>query len=163
MQNLPRDSREYLSALPNIHTLKLYHIRIEHIGEEEFRTCFSVFRETLTDFSLGTIITSFNAFVTLVNYFPNITSIQLGSLVLKPDEGPVPTLSRPLRGKVHIWGAHAGCLELLDRFVKLNLEYEELVLDTFSSHMDTAFLESALQMSTRSVRFLRLTVKVERE
>jgi len=163
MENLPQDSGEYLSALPNIRTLKLYHIRIERISEEGFRTCFSAFRETLTALSLGTFDTSFSAFVTLVDYFPNITSLELGSIVLEPDEEPAPVLSRPLRGKVHVWGAHASRLEFLGRFVKLELEYDELVLDSFSHLMETAFLERALQISASTVKFLRLAVGLERE
>ena len=70
MQNLPLHSGEYLSALRNLRSLTLSKIRIEHIGEEEFHTCFSAFRETLTFLSLENFVASFSAFITLVDYFP---------------------------------------------------------------------------------------------
>ena len=161
MRDLPRDSGEDLSALPNIHTLKLYHIRVEHIGGEGFCTCFSAFGETLSTLSLGPFATSFSTFVTLVDCFPNITSLELGKVILKPDEGPVPVLSRSLRGKVHIWGAQVGRSEFVDRFAKLCLEYEELVLDSFYYSMGSTFLEDALQISTNTVKYLMLAVERE--
>lgn len=99
MQDLPQDSGEYLSALRNLHSLTLAHTRVERIDEEGFRACFSSFRGTLTCLSLESFATSFGAFVTLVDYFPNITTLRLHSFVLEPDQGPVPILSRPLRGK----------------------------------------------------------------
>ena len=78
MQNLSEDSGEYLSALHNIRSLELANITIEHIGEGGFRTCFSAFRETLTSLLLMAFVTSFGTFVTLVDYFPNITTLRMG-------------------------------------------------------------------------------------
>ena len=163
MQDLAQDSGEYFSALCNLHNLTLYNIRVEHINKEKFHTCFSVFRETLTFLSLDSFATSFNAFVTLVDYFPNITSLQLRSFTLEPDDGPVPSLSRPLRGKVHIHHLQSDFLEFLDRFAKLDLEYEELVIGTSTLFMKTKFVASALQISTGTVKFLRLTAELRCE
>jgi len=159
MRDLPQDSGEYLSALHNIHSLTLYRIRVEHINEEGFRTCFSAFRETLTYLSLGTFITSFSAFVALVGYFPNIRTLQLRLFGLEPDEGPVPTLSRPLRGGVHVECAQDNSLEFYNRFAKLDQEYEELVINTapLTAPAKTKFLQTALQISTATVKFLKLT------
>lgn len=161
MRDLARDSGEYFSALRNIHSLTLGNIRFEHISEEQFRTCFSAFRESLTRLSLETVTTSIGAFVTLVDYFPNIADLQLCSLVLEHDEEPVPPLSRPFRGKLRVSCFQHDRLEFFDRFAKLDLEYEELVvvsLDSFafSTHEMREFLESALQMSTNTVKILRL-------
>ena len=60
-------------------------------------------------------------------------------------------------------GGHANRLEFLSQLVKLELEYEELVLDTFSRFMETAFLEGALHISTGTVKILRLVVELGRE
>ena len=164
MRDLPRDSGKYFSALHNLHSLTFYQTRIEHISEEKFHTCFSAFRKTLTHLSLDTFTTSFSAFVTLVDHFPNITTLQLHSFVLEPDGGPVPSLSRPLRGKLHIHSVQANRLEFFNRFAKLDLEYEELVITgTPFMYKETEFMESALQISANTVKFLSLTTEHNRE
>ena len=152
MQDLPQDSGKYLSALHNVHTLTLWNTKVEYVSEGGFSTYFSAFRETLTDLSLEIFTTSFSTFVTLVDFFPNITALQLHSLTLEPDEGPVPTLSRPLRGKAHLRDIPP---EFFNRFAKLDLEYEELVIN--SSRTEVSRLEGAFQISANTVKFLRLT------
>ena len=155
MQDLPQDSGGYLSALRDLHSLTLWCIKVEPLSEGDLRTRFSAFRETLTFLSLESLIISFSVFVTLVDYFPNITTLELRCLRVVPDEGPVQPLSRPLRGKVFV------CVrlvlpeffpEFLDRFAKLNLEYDSLVI----SGMVTNCLESALRISAGIVIFLKL-------
>lgn len=105
MRDLQKDSGEYLSALHNIHSLTLLRVRIEVIGGEGFHTCFSAFRETLIDLTLQTVVTSFSAFVTLVSYFPNISTLRLGLVKLVPDEEPVPSLPQPLQGEVRVFSS----------------------------------------------------------
>lgn len=157
IRDLPRDCGESLSALRNLHNLTLHNTKIEHIGEEEFRACFSAFRETLTYLSLESFATSFSAFVTLVDYFPNITTLRLHSFDLEPDEGPVPTLSHPLRGEVQVrTKTESNCLEFLDRFAKLDLEYERLVIFPSSTSLEETLLKSALRISASTIKFLRL-------
>jgi len=162
MQNLPEDSGEYLSALHNIRSLKLTNIRIEHIGKGGFRICFSAFRETLTNLLLMAFITSFSAFVTLVDYFPNITTLRVGFFLAESDEGPVPPLSRPLRGKICLRDINHGCMEFFNRFAKLDLEYEELVLEC-CLRTTAELLESVLRLGASTVKYLRLIEEVERE
>ena len=111
MRDLPQDSGKYLSALCNLRSLTLSNTVIEHIGED-LRTCFSAFRETLTYLSLTNSATSFSAFMTLVDYFPNIETLELRLFVLRPDEEPVPSLSRPFGGKLHIHGLLVRSLEI---------------------------------------------------
>jgi hypothetical protein len=163
MRNLQEHSGEYFSALRNIHSLTLFNPRVQHISEENFRVCFSAFRGTLTHLSLERFATSFSAFVTLVDYFPNITALHLCSFALGPDEGPVPPLSRPLRGKIHVRHVRTHCLEFFNRLAKLDLEYEELVIDSLRVMGGSAFLESTLQLSTNTVKYLRLTAELRRE
>ena len=163
MRCLAQDSGEYFPGLCNLRSLTLFNIGVEHIGEENFRTCFSAFRETLTSLTLDTFAMSFSAFVTLVDYFPNITTLRLRWFNLEPDEGPVQSLSRPLRGKFH---AHlqANFPKFGDEFSKLDLEYEELVIDgPFSSPAETELVKSALQISPSTVKFLKLNEELQRE
>ena len=164
MQDLAKDSGEYLSALRNLRSLTFFAIKVEHIGEDQLHACFSAFRETLTYLSLESFATSFSAFVTLVDYFPNITTLRLCSFVLEPDEGLVPSLSRPLRGKLHLRDLGADFLKFFDQFTKLDMEYEELVVGSSSlSLTETKLLEAALQICTNTVRSLRLTDAFLRE
>ena len=152
---------EHLSALCNIHSLTLHDTSAEHVTKE-FPTCFSAFRETLTYLSLTDFATSFGAFVTLVGCFPNMTTLRVDSLKLEPDEGPVPQLSQPLRGEIRVH-EFPGDLEFFSRLSGLDLEYEKLVIVSTHYHMVTIFLESALQISPNSVKFLRLTAELRCE
>ena len=161
-QSLLQDHGEYLPALHNLHSLAFANTRVEHIPQYQFHTCFSAFRGTLTYLSLDVFATSFSAFVTLVDYFPNIRSLQLGVFMLGPDETPVPSLSRPLRGKLRFNLLQSGPLEFFNRFAMLDLEYEELMIESFG-YVDPSFLESALQMSTGTVKSLRITCGFSRE
>jgi len=162
MRNLPKNSGGYLSALHNIRSLTLGTIRIERISEEGFHTCFSAFRETLTDLTLELFTTSFSMFVTLVDYFPNITTLRLSAFTLIPNEGPVPPLSRPLRGKLHVRQSDSRCLEFVNRLAKLDLEYEGLVFESPVA-VEAKFLETILRISASTVKYLRLDSAIRRE
>jgi len=164
MRDLLQDSMEYSSALHNIHTLTLVNIRVEHIADEGLHTCFSAFRETLTFLFLEFCSMSFSAFVNLVDYFPNITTLRLRTFDLEPDEEPVPTLSRPLRGKLYIKIDDLDCSEFFDRLAKLDSEYEGLAFEaSISRDMAATFVDSALQISASTIKCLRLAIGLERE
>ena len=163
MGDLPLDPGAYLSALRNLRILKLYAIRVEHVRGERFSTCFSAYREILTRLSLDVFATSFSAFVALVGYFPNIGNLELHLLELERDVAPVPTLSQPLRGKLHVQCVQEFFLEysveFYDQFAKLEQEYEELTIDTYtlSVPIKAKLLGIALQTSTATIKLLRLS------
>ena len=161
-RHLPQDFGNCLSALRNLHSLTLCFTRVELLNEDEFRTCFSTFRETLTSLSLDNVTTSFSAFVTLVDYFPNITTLQLDSFELEPSSEPVPSLSRPLRGKLLLRDVDDCRSRSLGQFVKLDLAYEELVIN-FSPRYHLEVMERILRVSTGTVKSLRLTGEIHRE
>ena len=156
MGKLSEDSGEYLSVLRSVRSLELHCIVIDPINQEDFSNCFSSFKETLTDLTLERFVTSFSTFVKLVGYFPIITTLKLAVFGVRPDEGPVPPLSRPLRGKICVGFARISCMEFFNRFAKLDLEYEELVI---GSRMHVNPLESILRLSTSTVKYLRLKVE----
>ena len=166
MQDLARYCGEYFSALRNLDTLTLSSYRVEHIADDEFHTCFSAFRGTLTRLGLKGFTTSLSAFATLIGYFPNITTLELDSFNLEPDNELVPSLSRPLRGKLELnfdW-LRTNSPEFVNRFAKLELEYEELVIKSPNSiWTDTEFLQSSLRVSTSTVKFLKVIAELESE
>ena len=110
--------------------------------------------------------TSLSAFATLIGYFPNITTLELDSFNLEPDNELVLSLSRPLRGKLELnfdW-LRTNSPEFVNRFAKLELEYEELVIKSPNSiWTDTEFLQSSLRVSTSTVKFLKVIAELESE
>ena len=161
---LVAETSYWMQNLHNVHSFDLFGIKIGNISEREYQTCFSAFRETLTNLTLDDFDTSFSAFVTLVDYFPNITTLQLHSFEVKPDEGPVPPLSRPFRGRLCIHCFEDDYVEFFDRLAKLDPQYEELVIGSeFSSDIGTELAESLYQIGANTVKYLRLTADLERE
>ena len=160
MRYLLRDSANYFSALPNLHNLTLCYIRVENIDEAKFHACFSTFRETLTSLTLENVTTSFRAFVALIDYFPNITTLRLDSFELQPGEEPVPSLSRPLRGKLYLRDIKDHRSKFYNQFVKMDLEYEELAIDFAHCHY-MEFMGMPLRISTNTVESLRFTGEIE--
>ena len=162
MRDLQQNHGEYFSALRNLRSLTLFNVGIERNHQEGFCTCFSPFRGTLTYLSLEHSPTSFSGFVTLIDYFPNIIHLQLRSPTLEPEARPVPTLSRPLRGTVEFHGSNR-CLDFLDRFVSLDLEYDEVVIDSPYRFMEGEYMERTFQLSATTTKILRLAAEFLRE
>ena len=164
MRGIPEEFGKCLPALRNLHSLTLSNIEAEHLSRENLRARFSAFRVTLTYLSLDNFTTLFRALVNLVDYFPNITTLQLRSFILKLDGGLVPHLSRPYQGKLLVSITRHGDLEFFNRFAKLDLEYEELTVESpYPMFIGAKFVESALRISAGTVKFLRLTSELQGE
>ena len=163
MENLAMNSGGYLAALHNLRSLTLIDISIVPIGEEAFHTCFSAFRESLTELSLEFFSASFSMFVALVGYFPNVTTLRLELFALHPYEGPVPPLSRPLRGELYLRWTNSYWQEFVNRFSKLNLEYDRIVVDFGLLTVGAEALETSLQLNTSGLKCLRLEARLQRE
>ena len=162
MQNLP-NAGEYFPALCNLRSLTLCNTDIEHICNETLHTCFSVFRQTLTELSLKGFTTSFSMLVTVVGYFPNIATLRMSLFMLVPDEKPTPPLPQPLRGKLCICGFYSASLPgLADWLAKLDPEYDELVIESVFA-VDTEALERVLQSSADTIKYLRLMTPLQRK
>ncbi|KAF9783870.1 hypothetical protein BJ322DRAFT_1067469 [Thelephora terrestris] len=156
MEDVSRDSGGYLSALHNLRSLTLCNITLLPNGQEEILACFSAFRETLTELSLERISASFSSFVSLVGYFPNITTLRVEFFAWDYYESPVPPLSQPLRGEIYIRFTEIYWWKFIDQFTMLNQKYDRLVLDFGSIVVDAKNLESLLQSSASSVKYLQL-------
>jgi len=163
MQDLSQDHGEYLPAVCNVRGLSLYRARAEYINQAQFHACFSAFRGTITFLSIEWIVMSFDAFVALVDYFPDLRTLVLRNFELEPDKGPVPSLSRPLRGTLCVHSSLSSPSKLLSRFAKLDLEYEVLLIDSSNHFRDPVFLGAALQISPNTVKILKMTDKLQSE
>ena len=100
--------------------------------------------------------------MTLVDYFPNLTALRLDSFDLWSDDRPVQPLSRPLHGRIHLGYAGHCCAEFFGRLAALDMEYEELVVES-ESCVETELVESILRLGASTVKYLRLTAELERE
>jgi len=160
MGDLLTDSAKYFSALLNLCSLGLGHIRIERLTIE-LESCLSALRGSLTTLTIRHFVASFSAFVTLVDHFPNLTTLRLVSFQSEPDEGPVPQLSRPLRGKLYIHPTYRSSAGFIGRLAKLDQEYEELVIKRSTFCLVAWFLPLALRFSPGTVKRLRLLGKIQ--
>jgi len=165
MRSLSQDHGEYLPALCNLRGLLFFLAEVQLVGEGQFQPCFSAFRGTLTYLFIDYISASFDALVSLVDYFPNLRALELRLYGLGPGEGLVPSLSRPLRGKLHVHSSLGNPSEFLSRFAKLDLDYEVLVIEPSTSGYfgGPTFLESALQISPNTVKYLTMTDEPQSE
>lgn len=97
-------------------------------------------------------------FVTLVGHFPNITTLRLGILTPRADEGPVPSLPWPLRGKIHLEDIDSR--RFIERLAGLDLEYDGLTIES-RSLVAAGDLENMLQLSANTIKYLRLNATLE--
>jgi len=87
---------------------------------------FLVFRDTLSSLFLDRVCLTWGAFVTLIDYFPNLRDLHLSEPSFVVDRQPT-SLSRPPRGKFGISVLPEGTIRVFsDGFSKLELEYDEL-------------------------------------
>ena len=165
---LPSDAKSskrwrYFPALCNLRSLTLCNTNIGHICNQTLHTCFSVLRQTLTELSLVGFTTSFSTLMTLVGYFPNITTLRMSLFMLVPDERPAIPLPQPLRGKLCIWGFYAASLPgLADWLAKLDPECDELVIESAFA-VGTEALERVLRSSAGTIKYLRLMTPLQRK
>ena len=90
---------------------------------------FSAFRHTLSQLTLGSCDITTCAFVTLINYFPNLNRLDLACPLLKVDAKSPSPLSRPKLGQLRISKVFESGLRLLDRLSELGLAFDEIIFN----------------------------------
>ena len=92
---------------------------------------FSAFRYTLSEITLARCVVTKSSLVTLINYFPDLTSFDLRGLEYHKEHGQTPPLVRHHFRKLfaNVWGE--GSLGLVDELSKLGLRFEEVVISDF--------------------------------
>ena len=106
MQNLPKDSEEYLSALCNVRCFKLANTRIEHIKTEKNFAVISQDSMKPSPISQSNFLPRHRR---VCDSCQLLTTLQLSSFALKADEGRVPLLSRLLRENTRLRNVQFNC------------------------------------------------------
>lgn len=90
---------------------------------------FSAFQHTLGCIRLESCEVTPGAFVTLINYFPNLKELHLGALYYHKEEEQVPPLSQPLLERISVVGFNnPNNIDLLEQLSELGLKFEEVVI-----------------------------------
>lgn len=117
----------YLPSLSRLERLGLYS---PHLGPDVPQQIglFSAFQQTLSSLSLADCRTTSNALITIINYFPLLVNLDLQALTYEEDRGPVPQLSRPLRGRLVIADCETTIRVLFDKLSNPPPALDELFL-----------------------------------
>lgn len=111
-------------------------------------------QHSLSSLTLVNVTLPWPSFIAFVDYFPNIRNLELGGLSLD-DNDHLPSLSRPLRGKLSFFQMRAGFHPALcRRFCGLKTEYDELVIEFGHSWVsDSRTIVTAYGKSLKRLRF----------
>ena len=89
---------------------------------------FSTFQHSLSTISLSGCSITKNAFVTLINYFPNLAHLHLRGLSCHEKDEPSLPLSRLLFKSLYVTVWRADSLFLLDELSRSGLRFEEVIV-----------------------------------
>ena len=145
---------DYLPSFRNLESLVLSSMDLPPAITQQVEN-FSAFRHTLSSLSLWSCYVSSGALITLVNYFPNLTDLQLRAPKHKTDYMPFPPLSRPLRGRLSVQTFRRHDLPVLDRLSDLPPDLDELVVGGAAIDMSISY-DYTVATYAGSVQRLRL-------
>ena len=122
------DLGDYLPSFLQLQRLAFGLVDIQPIISDNLNLFFA-FKHSLSSLLLLQISTTWNGFVTLLAYFPNIRNLQVRGVLFEVDDSPAPHLPHALRGRLFIRCVQERDPEaFIDRFAGLKLEYEKLVI-----------------------------------
>ena len=119
----------YFPSFRRLHTIDLCEIHISSNFPERIGM-FSPCQQVLSSLILAAVSLPWRSFIALIDYFPNLRSLELSCLSFEDNNITPPPLSRPLRGSLWFYLSEEEHLIVLSNwFIGLELEYEELVID----------------------------------
>ena len=122
------DLRDYLPSFHRLQRLTFCLVDIEPTIPDHANLFFA-FQHTLLSLTLVRVSITWNGFVTLLGYFPNLNDLEIREVEFEVGTHPTPQLPRALRGRLFIrCGREWDPEPFIDRFTELKLEYEELVI-----------------------------------
>ena len=120
--------KDYLPSFSQLSRLTLGFMDIEPIIPDH-PNLFSAFQHTLSSLYLVRVSVTWNGFVTLLSYFPNIRNLEVRDVSFEMDSCPSLDLRHPLRGRLFVRCAREkDPRPFIDQFITLKPEYEELVI-----------------------------------
>jgi len=122
------DLQDYLPSFLQLQSLTFGLVDIQPVISDNVKLFFA-FQYSLSSLFLFQVSATWNGFVTLLAYFPNIRSLDVNGVLFEVDDSPAPQIPHALRGRLFIRCARERDPKaLIDRFAGLRLEYEKLVI-----------------------------------
>jgi len=118
---------------------------------------FSTFQHTLSSLCLSSCHITSSALITLINYFPLLANLDLQSLTYTVVDGPVPRLSRPLRGRLVIADCKSAHRALFNKLSNPPPELDELALRRVDLPI---FYDAVLGTHGGSTKSLKMTCTI---
>ena len=158
-----RALRDYFSSFRQLSHLTLHsaHISLRSLCIE----LFSAFQHSLSTISLiGCSITK-HAFITFINYFPNLAHLYLHRLNCRKINGTTPSLSRFLFKSLYVNEGPSGTLFLLEELSKSGLRFDELIVGSMTLPIpsESEFSRRVVEIFGAHAKYLRTRDSPERK
>ena len=156
-----RALRDYFPSFRQLNhlTLLFAHVSLRSLRIE----LFSAFQHSLSTISLGCSITK-HAFVTLINYFPNLAHLYLYGLDCRKSSGPTPSLSRLLFKSLYITVGPLDTLFLLDELSRSGLRFDEVIVASIIPQPTwPEFSRRVIEIFGARAKYLRIHAAFERK
>ena len=119
----------YLPSFRQLRTLTLSRMSVESDFSQQVKI-FSVFQHTLSSLSIRLVSLPRSAFIALVDFFPNLKNLEICNPHFCEDDQQPTTLSRPLRGGLHIAGFMLEALVTFsDQLLRMQVAYDKLTAE----------------------------------
>jgi len=134
------------TSLPAQHSHQVKHLRTT-------RRFFGI-PHTLSSLTFHVVLITWPAFVSIVDYFPNVRDLKVTDPTWEADHQQAPPLSRPLRGRLSIQMYQDQVLSAFaDRFSGLEVEYDEILI---LGNLPTLHYQRIIDTCGKSLKRLRL-------
>ena len=156
-----RALRDYF---PSFRQLSHFTLFYAHVSLRSLRIeLFSAFQHSLSTISLmGCSITK-HAFVTFINYFPNLAHLYLHRLNCRKISGTTPSLSRLLFKSLYVNEGPPGILFLLEELSRSGLRFDELTIGSLTLPTSPEFSRRVVEIFGAHAKLLRIRDSPERK
>ena len=152
------DLFNYLPLFRHLQHLSLCTMRIGSDISEQLEI-FSVFRYTLSSLTFHNLIIAWPAFVSILDYFPNVRDLKITDPSWMYDRQQAPPLSRPLCGSLSVKLYEYGALPTFaECFPGLEVEYDELLILDPIPFPSASYYQRLIDTCRKSLKRLRTGV-----
>ena len=116
---------------------------------------FSPCQPALSSLALSVVSLQWRSFIAIIDYFPNPRNLELQCLSFEDENRNLPPLSRPLRGTLSFYlSEEKNLAAFFDWFARLEVEYEELVVDL--GEVSAAYSQCIIDTCRKTLKRLEL-------